>query len=374
MPQWLPYVKFGNGHDGSPAVSGTINSYATVTGTAGSATVTTALSVSVGDLVLLHQSQHASNAGKWELVYVVATGTGSFTAAEPLDNTYAAGAQAVLVPQYTGGTLSGNVSCGAWDGSKGGINIAMFNSPIIISGNISANALGFRGGAGALGSAGNTNYGYQGESYTGTQAESTSANNSGGGAGARNRGLNGGGGGGGGGHATAGGNGTDEQGTGGTGGGTVGSADLSIILFGGGGGGSPRLTDAGNAAAGGNGAGINMIFAPKITITGSVVANGANGSATGGNPDASGSGGGAGGSNLFVSQEPILGTNKATASGGTGGQSIPGGQYDIGGDGGNGGDGRIRANYYSSVSGTTTPTLSSAQDTNLKSQIYSSMI
>jgi hypothetical protein len=131
MSQWLDYVKFGNGHDGSPAVSGTINSYAAVTGTAGSTTVTTALSVAVGDLVLLQQSQHASNAGKWELVYVVATGSGSFTAAEALDNTYATAAQAVLVPQYTGGTLSGAVTGTAWNGSVGGIIALMANGDLL---------------------------------------------------------------------------------------------------------------------------------------------------------------------------------------------------------------------------------------------------
>jgi hypothetical protein len=368
MSQWLDYVRYGNGHDGSPAVSGTINSYAAVTGTAGSTTVTTNLSVSVGDLVLLHQTQHASNAGKWELVYVVATGSGSFTAGQALTNTYATAAQAVLVPQYTGGEISGAVTGSAWNGSVGGFIVLFSNGNLTISGSITAPA-GFRG---AQQNTTADNGGYQGEGNLGAgDTRSTATNGNGAGGGGFKHSLDWASGGGGGGNGTAGTNGGDGQQYGGVGGLEVGSATLATFFLGGGGSsGSMGRNSSTVAGAGGNGSGGVIIVAKNITITGSIALSGVAGVSKAYDTN-SGGGGGAGGSCLIKCETAVLGTNKIIASGGAGGA---GGVSEGRNNGGAGGAGRIRCDYYSSVSGTTTPTLSSAQDTNLKSQVYGGIL
>ena len=56
MAQWLDRVKFGSGKNGSPAVSGVINTYATCTGTATQSSLTTVLSAVADDVILIHQS------------------------------------------------------------------------------------------------------------------------------------------------------------------------------------------------------------------------------------------------------------------------------------------------------------------------------
>lgn len=80
------FIDFGNGGSGSVSgASGTINSFATCTGTSGNPTVTTALSVAAGDYILLHQTQ-GTGVGAWELVKVNSTGSGQFTADRNLTN------------------------------------------------------------------------------------------------------------------------------------------------------------------------------------------------------------------------------------------------------------------------------------------------
>jgi len=98
MSQWLDYVKFGSGKNGSPAVSGVINTYATCTGTATQLSLTTALSASAGNVILIHQSQ-GTGAGQWEINYVLADAGATLTLAYPLAYTYGTGAQ---LPQPTG--------------------------------------------------------------------------------------------------------------------------------------------------------------------------------------------------------------------------------------------------------------------------------
>ena len=128
----MRYIGIGDGHDGAANISGggnIVNSYAACTGTVNTKTVTTALSVSVGDYVLLHQSRKSpSGAGAWEMVKVEATGSGNFTADRSLANTYVTGAQAVLVPQYTSGTINGTLTGTAWNGTIGGIVVLYFFS------------------------------------------------------------------------------------------------------------------------------------------------------------------------------------------------------------------------------------------------------
>lgn len=365
MTHWLDRVKFGNGHDGSPAVSGTINSYAACTGTATQTSLTTALAANAGDVILIHQSQ-GTGAGQWEINYVLADAGATLTLAYPLAYSYGTGAQAVLVPQYTGGTLSGAVTATAWGGSYGGIIALMSNGALTISGSLSVNGVGHRGGAPGV----NTypNYAYQGESYIGVGVQSINANGTAGGGGKRDRGLDGAGGGGGGGNGTVGIKGVDVQGTGGLGGGTAGLANLTIMVFGGGGGGNgigARGTKV--FLTGGKGGGIILIIAKTLSISGSVISQGANGGNAG--LDQAGSGAGGGGSILIKCQSATLGTNIVTANGGIGGTGSG-----LSGSGGNGGVGRIHIDYYSSYTGTTTPTIDASQDTNLKPTVYTGMI
>lgn len=383
MSQLLPYNKFGNGKNGDPsAASGVINTYATMTATAGSQTVTTNLSVDVGDVILLIQCQ-GTGAGNWELVTVKTTGSGQFTSGENLVYSFTTGAQAVKVPQYLGGTISNNLACNAWGGSTGGIVVLMSKGSLSLTGNIVVDGAdaydnnyanrtrrpsggGFRGGKVDIENDDGGGTGQQGESYNrdGLYIKSTANDGGGSGAdfndpGAENWA------GGGGAYGTNGGassNAGEHQADGGT---SYGTIDLTSIFFGSAGGGNTGNT-AGGKNTGGNGAGIVMIFAKHFDCSaGYILCRGGLGKQSGSTNKPGGSG--AGGSVLIVCQTAVLGTNRILATGGAAqtADSVTGGA---------GGDGRIRVNYLISVSGTTNPTLSSAQDTNLKSTIYGGIL
>lgn len=361
MAQWL---NWGDGSDGSPnAISGTVNTYATCTGTAGQTVLTTTLSASAGDQILIHQSQ-GTGAGTWEICKVVSDAGATLNLSTALVNSYGTGAQAVLIPQYTGGNISGAVTGTAWNGSVGGIIALLSNGDLTVSGSITSQD-GFRGcpypgvngGGGVPGKSGgygenySSNYGGGGVNDGG--ATSPVANGGGGSAAQSNpRGLNEASGGGG--NGTSGGNG--GGGNGGVGGSTAGNESLTSMVFGGGSGAVGGFSEViGNN--GSKGGGIILIIAKNLIISGSINLNGTNGALTGGSYGG-GAGGGAGGSCLIKCQTASLGTNKITATGGSG--ATRNGQT-----GGAGGAGRIRCDYFTSVSGSTTPTLSSAQDLTL---------
>ena len=370
MSQWLDAIKFGDGHNGSPAVSGTINTYAACTGAAAATSLTTALSASAGDVILIHQSQ-GTGAGQWEINYVLADAGATLTLAYPLAYTYGTGAQAVLVPQYTGGTLNGAVTATSWGGSVGGIIALMSNGDLTISGSVSANAIGYRGSSARASAVDRT--GGRGECTTGFDdtTESTTNNVNGGGGGQTGASVGTAGGGGGGGNGAVGTTGaTSAQGrVGGTGGSAVGIAALTNSVFGGGGGsGGQDDNSVGSTGAGGRGGGLVFIFTRNLTVSGSVVATGANGANSTVNGHGGG-GGGAGGSVLIKCQTGILGTTKITSSGGTGGTGNSGS-----GAGGAGAVGRIHIDYSDAYTGTTSPAINATQVVSLKSQVYSGMI
>lgn len=355
MSQWLDRIKYGSGKNGSPAVSGTINTYAACTGTATQTSLTTALGAVAGDVILIHQSQ-GTGAGQWELNYVLADAGATLSLAYPLAYTYGTGAQAVLVPQYTGGTLSGAVTGTSWNGTVGGIIALMSNGDLTISGSITSKD-GFRGGSDAA----QQNQAWSGEGTTGATAQQYIPRGNGGGGGKANSSSNSVGCGGGGGNGTAGatGGGVGSY-TPGQGGPVAGAAALTTMVFGGAGGGS-GVDQNGPGGYGGKGGGIVVIFAKNITVSGNVYLDGTNGVTAVG-----GGGGGAGGSCLIKCQSATLGTTKITAAGGIGGQDR--------GNGGNGGVGRIHIDYADTYTGTTTPTIDATQVTTLKSQIYGSMV
>lgn len=351
MTQW---INWGKGTAGSPnAISEVINTYATCTGTATQTSLTTALSASAGDQILIHQTKHASAYGVWEIAEVVSDDGATLTLKTALANSYSTGAQAVLIPQYTGGDISGAVTATAWDGSVGGIVALMSNGDLTISGSISANTSGFIGGTGTTGGDAT---GLQGKSPTSDGARNNAANRMSGGGGTNNGSTKSGGGGGS--YATQGTQGQSLTGTtGGQPGATGGIADLTTLQFGGSGGQGGVYT---TNSIGGTSGGIILIFAKNITITGSLTSNGGNGLPTTAGNNCGRGGGAAGGSILIKTQVATLGTNKLTVAGGIGGT----GETNQG-TGGNGGVGRIRCDYFTSVSGSTTPTLSSAQDLTL---------
>ena len=373
-------IGFGNGHDGSPAVSGTKNTYASCTGTSAATSLTTTLSASANDIILIHQTQ-GTGAGQWELNKVTADAGATLTLGYPLSYTYASGAQAVLVPQYTGGTLSGAVTATSWAGSSGGIIAIMSSGALIISGSLKVEGtVGGSGkdGAGSSNSGGGFYGGYyrgiataghggeQGEGTDGTETEAVAANANGGGGGILITGFGRSGGGGGGNGATGSTGEVTDNATAGIKGATAGNAALTSMVMGGGGGGSQTSNSAENVGSGASGGGIILVIAKTLTITGTISCNGAAG---GSGTLSAGGGGSAGGSILVKAQVATLGTSKITASAGSKGTTTTGAA-----EGGAGGVGRIRCDYYSGVTGTTSPALSSAQNTSLTSQVYTGMI
>lgn len=381
MAQWLDRIKFGNGHDGSPnGWSGNLNSFATCTGTATQSSLTTALSASAGDVILIHQTQ-GTGAGQWEINYVLADAGATLTLAYPLAYTYGTGAQVVGVPQSLGGNISGAITATDWNGSVGGIIALMSNGDLTISGSLKVNGAaggyggglvagatggGFRGGAGRNSQVSPEGDGSTGEGTVGVSVDAQSAaNGNGGGAGVSPTQPSNGGGGGGGGNGGTGGTGNKENaGTGGTGGGTAGAAALTTMVFGGGGGGGGYGSGAGSSTtSGSSGGGIVFIISKTIIVSGSIQVNGGDGNST---SSAAGGGAGAGGSVLIKSMVATLGSSLITVTGGT----AKGQTYS---QGGNAGVGRIHLDYYSSYSGSATG-LDVAQDTNFKPAVYGGMI
>lgn len=353
---------FGNGADGHLSVSGTQGlgvGNTTCTGTAGSKTLSvgSVANFSDGDRILLHQSK-AGTPGSWKLNQVTNVGSGQLTLQYDLINSYVAGAQAIVVPQYTGVTINagGILTPSDWNESSGGILAFCCSGKLLVTGTINGNGKGFQGGN--ANSQAPTSRGWQGYGEDGTAPDRLTAQNSSGGGGGQHGG--GGGGGGGGGHVASGSNGSGAAP--GTGGDSAGSADLTDAVFGGGGGGGVTSgSGTGFSKPGGDGGGFIVIYAAEIEVTGAVTCNGNN--ADNVSVDVSegiaGAGGGAGGSILIMSSKAVLGSNLVTATGGTGGLGDVGIHNSTTSQGGTGADGRIRVQFCS-VTGTTDPAASEA--------------
>lgn len=382
------FINFGTGREGSLNISaanlGGVPGFgaATVTGTAGQSSCVksdwgyfnTVNGGRDGDMVMIHQSQ-GTGAGQWEVNYIVSTSGTTVNLLYPLTYTYVAGAQMYTSPQLYNGTVSGNLGAySSWDGTRGGVIFLVDKGTLTISGSISVSGSGFRGcpRPGVNGSGGQPgNSGGYGENFMSVyggggvydgNATSPVGNGGGGSAAQSNpRGLNDASGGGG--NGTAGGNG--GGGSGGAGGGVSGNESLTTMVFGGGSGAVGGFSEV-TGNDGSNGGGIILIISKKLIVSGLINANGVNGQLTGGSYGG-GAGGGAGGSILVKCQIADFGSNILTAIGGTGATRNSS-------MGGNGGAGRIRVEYADSISGSTSPTASTAQVTTLKSQVYSGMI
>lgn len=357
---------FGDGSDGVVTIS-TNQTYdenstpklifATCTGSSGSTTLSaTNTDFASGQHILIIQMQGA-NAGSYLKTKILAYSAGTITTQDPLNIAYVTGAQVLVLKQFSNVTVNTSItwSVKAWNGTTGGVLAFLSNGTVTITGTISGAGLGFRGGDREA-SGTPPAYAEQGESSTGVGSRTTSANGAGGG-GAGDEGSGEGSSGGGGGHATAGGAGAGA--VPGAAGGTIGVANLSTMFMGAGGGGGvgPGGNDTGGL--GGDGGAIVYIFGKTISVTGAISVNGEDGNIDGspGGSNGSGGGGGAAGSIMIRCQTATLGTNLLTALGGAGGAGNTGSP-----NGGAGGNGRIHIDYYTSFSGTTNPTIDSAQD------------
>ncbi len=363
--------QYGNGHDGPKTVSGSeiLDVYKSQSGNATDDHVDVAsgdeASFSPGDLVMLVKSRgnDTTNTGPWEFLTVLSTADSLVTFTTNLVNSYQdAGnnqSQIVLVPQYTvfdcpfGQTLSNT----PWDGNIGGIAVIVAKTSITIGGSVDVSEDGYRAGAAAA--QGSTDTGKQGGSHPNeTFTKANAANGGGGGGGTGSGSAQAASGGGGGAYVDNGIIGQVRASPAGAGGNSYGIADLSKIFFGSAGGGGGEQVDVGIPGTGGKGAGIVILIAPTIIITGSIVSNGQVGELStqvNNHRDGCG-GGGAGGSVLLKGDNIDIGTNLITCSKGLGGDNI-----EEGGDGGDASVGRLRIEYGSSLTGSTNDPVASTE-------------
>lgn len=320
-------------------------------------------SFSVGQKVYIHQTRGANHGTKQITSIIGGDLTTTLLLADNLTfspthsatTTVAEKAQVRVIKQYADGTINTGITLTvkAWDGLKGGLGfIDDFTGTLTINGKISGTGSGFRGGVGQTTAQGN-----QGEGYNGLGTISNSANGNGGGAGIdfeNQSGAEGG-------SLTAGANGTSKPGTAGNaanGGLVSSSADGSLLDMGGGGGAcGVGGGHGGIGPTGGIGGAIVEIWAATFVMgtTGSIESNGSQGTALYENA----SGAGAPGPILIHCQTGTLGTTQITAIP----ASAVSGTLRTGGAGN--AYGLIHANYYTSTTGTTNPTLTMTQDDTL---------
>ena len=354
---------FGGGGDGALTIAADTTEApidSACTGTSGTYSLTaTNAAFAANQIILIHQTQ-GTGAGTWQRNTIAGYTAGTITLINALNADYTTGAQVRVLKQYTNVTINSakTYTAKAWDGTVGGILAFVLSGTVTVMGIGTATGKGFRGGSKNTSARAG---GYQGEGTGGTGTVSSSPNGNGGGGGIGNTApgsmINGAGGG----NGTVGINTTGNPGAGGN---ISGSSDLISMTFGGGGGGGGTNSGGGtvlqdHGADGGTGGGIVFITGTTITITGGITSDGVNGGVDylG---DKSGSGGaGAGGSILLKGQTVTLGTGLVHANKGTQTDSP------YAGPGSDGGDGRAHLDYYTSYTGTTSPTLNATQDNNL---------
>ncbi|WP_224367971.1 adventurous gliding motility protein AgmC [Hyalangium versicolor] len=319
----------------------------------------------VGDLVLVHQSTGLSSppasgnqqtidlggtaVGRFEYARVASLRDTSLELTAPLQYSYAANVtQVVSVPEYT--TLrvgsTGSIRATPWNGSVGGIVAFLANGQVTLSGAITADGAGFRGGAfinhsgrdncSQLDQGAGNGGSYKGESVVagrfGTAAGRGNLANGGGSGVCHNSG------GAGGGHSGLGGKGgytyETPHDTGGLGGTRLSYLPYEHLVFGGGGGGGGGHVD-GNTT-GGAGGGVIIIRAAEVTGTGQFSVTGSAGTFTASSIDDGAGGGGAGGA-ISVRTARGLSCTLARASGGVGGDTRHPTEHSGPGGGGGGG-------------------------------------
>lgn len=345
----LPGMPHGDGRDGNINVS-TNTTQSQTKGSASAGAGSTSLTTNVtsfanGDVVVIHNSQAASNAGQWEVNMVVGGGgTTGLTLKVATQYAYSTGSQIIRLPMYKQVIVSASATWSApvFDRTTGGW--LLFAAQVVADisgGTLSADATGYQQNG-----TGSDNFGRghcgDGSIGSGASLQQNAANGSGGGGGGGGTRETPGGGAGGG-HATAGGNGTGSGP--GIGGGTVGEQTLqSNILFGGGGGAGGGGYNA--VGYGGVGGGIVAMWVKKLIAPNLISSKGQIGqNGTSGTYNSGDGGGGAGGSILIIGEDIDIGTDKLTVAGGAAGTGGPGA------DGGAGGKGRVAIYYGTKLSG-----------------------
>jgi len=370
---------FGSGADGALTISADTTDApidSACTGTSGAYTLTaTNVNFAAGQVILIHQTQ-GTGAGAWQKNKIQGYTAGTISLETALNTTYSTGAQVLVMEQNTDITIDAakTLTAKAWNGTVGGIVALLASGTLTRNGAISANGSngasangngstaittggGFRGGIGNASNAGfNCGCGEGINGSTGLSGASTRNNNSNGGGGAYSPSfVDTASGGGGGGNGGTGGTPSYPGAYYGTAGSMSGNDDLTTMTFGGGGGGGGSDHTYKDRNSGGSGGGMIFLFCKDIAGSGAITANG--GVAGNHGPFAtlsSSAGGGAGGSILIKTQTASLGTGLITATGGTAGKG-----------GGAGGAGRIHIDYYTSYTGTTSPTITAIQDPSL---------
>lgn len=333
-----------------------------------------------GDLILIHQTRHGTDADNWQLNLIVSgAGTSTFTLLFPLDRAFtcqtgSTSAERAQVAQFKEVNIAdmSTLSILGWratasynDHGWGGIYPIAVNTLLVVNGTVDGNGKdgwrtsqdhntsdsadfyehvntvggGFRGGWNSTDSGGAA----AGEGRLGSFATETTNKQTSGGGGANSSGA------GGGGHKSAG-----EAGGDGQAGDSQGNDALTRAWMGGAGGGGHD--QGAQAPSGGNGGALFFIWANRIKVLGGLKVNGGNGlNGTGGGPRRSA--GGAGGGILINCNIADLGNNLVTAIGGLKG----------GVNAGDGSDGIIRINYGGKIlSGSATdPVFTSAFDPKL---------
>ena len=364
---------FGNGQDGELIVTSNVTQApidSACVGTAGAYVLNASnASFAPGQVIVIWQTQ-GTNAGQEERNVIAGYNGSQITLQTPLQGTYTTGAQVIVIPQYTSGTINATCtwSAKAWNGTTGGRLVGLFTSTFTNNGTVLGDGLGFRGGVTQGSYQGATGEGSVGASLQPPANQNYDAytldnpNGSGGGGGSTDVNQL---------YSGAGGGGNGTQGTNGLsinggvnlaiGGLALGTADLTAMSPGGGGGGG-SLVSASGTNTGGNGGACIDINAVTITGTGLFSSNGTN-AITSTSAKNSGSGGGAGGSIRLKTQIATMTDLTCSAEGGEGSAGVGAGTN---ANGGSGGQGIIAISYLTSYAdGTETPTPTYIQDNTL---------
>ncbi len=347
----------------------------------------------VNDRLLLYQQQGATinltgsqvgeindlnGAGHFDLNQVVRISGDTLFLALPIKHTYAVSAsQLVIMPDAVDFVQDASLTAPAFNGTTGGVLFLAAEHQLTISAQLSAAALGFRGGIGQEADSECSRFTLaNGETYSltnwrgsargegiagvpsGQEAGRAPAGNGGGGGNDHNAG------GGGGANTTNGGIGAINVVTGlfnnacrgnfpGRGGRSLGTSTERLYLGGGGGAGHANNTET---ASGGNGGGLVVLWAPNIVFT-------ADGSidVSGGSPaeiDGDGGGGGGAGGSVLIVADTLRGAPELNLSGGKG-ADVRNASDRCFGPGGGGSGGRLLIAAFDRTAWTPTVSLSS---------------
>lgn len=331
-------------------ISGTVNTYASVSAIAGAnVTVGAVGGFNVGDRVLLIQMKGATistantanygdvtalnNAGNYEFNCIQAIAGNVITLSSPPTNAYTPSGlvQLIRVPVYNNPTVNATLTAAPWNGTTGGVIVLETTGRLTLNANIDASGQGFRGGAFQSGGFNCTasNYsaplgqgGTKGEGITaliaGQETQRGKLANGGGGATPGNAGA------GGGSNAAAGGlGGRVYSGCGASTIQGVGGAALAAIptkIFAGGGGGGGFRDNGQPTTNGANGGGIIILVAD--TIVGNSNSILANGNSVTTNTNDEGAGAGGGGGSIYVVTDTFIGPITVRTNGGNGGNTF----------------------------------------------------